>query len=146
MMHNQVSKTQMIVTYRQQVRRSRCFCVFADRLLGRRAKCMTTKAACSPAARTCVTAWTRTAWAASTPAPSAAPAGVAWSAAVTASGSTSRLRWRGERSSATSTLASLPHPQALNYDCCQLFFLFLFSVEREKGQNKKWSEVAKRET
>lgn len=64
--------------------------------------CTTTKAGCSPTARTCATAWMGTAWAASTPAPSAAHASAAWSAAATGSGCTSRWRWRVARSSGTS--------------------------------------------
>lgn len=72
-----------------------------------RAECMTAKADCSSTTRTCVTAWTWTAWAASTPALGAARASVAWSAAVTGSGSTSRWRWRAERSSGTSLLFKL---------------------------------------
>lgn len=54
-----------------------------------------------------MTVWTWIAWAASTPALSAAHANVEWSAAVTGSGFTSRLRWRVERSSGTSLLFKL---------------------------------------
>lgn len=78
----------------------------ADRPSVPRAKCMTAKADCSPTAGTCVTVWMWTVWAASTPAPNAARAGVEWSAAVIGSGFMSRWRWRVERSYGTSLLFS----------------------------------------
>lgn len=76
-----------------------------------RSGCTTTKAGCSPTARTCATAWMGTAWAASTPAPSAAHASAAWSAAATGSGFTSKWRWRVAKSSGTSMLFSCGPPE-----------------------------------
>ncbi|XP_069021848.1 ARL14 effector protein isoform X1 [Embiotoca jacksoni] len=78
----------------------------SDRPSEPKAECTTTKAGCSPTARTCATVWTWTAWDASTRAPSADRASAAWSAAATGSGCTSRWRWRGEKSSGTSLLSS----------------------------------------
>lgn len=80
------------------------------KLLEPKAECMTAKVDCSPTARTCVTVWMWTVWAASTPAPNAAHASVESSAAVTGSGFMSRWRWRVERSSGTSLLFSYRTP------------------------------------
>lgn len=79
----------------------------SDKPSRQRTECTTAKAVCSSTTRTCATVWMWTAWAASTPAPSAAHANVEWSAAVTGSGFTSRWRWRVERSSGTSLLFKL---------------------------------------
>lgn len=71
-----------------------------------RAKCTTAEVCWSPVGETCATAWMWTAWAASTPVPNAALASVASSAAVTGSGFMSRWKWRGARSSGTSSQAN----------------------------------------
>lgn len=72
------------------------------RMLEPKAKCTTTKADCSPMARTCVTVWMWTAWAASTRALNVHLASAASSAAVTGSGFTSRWKWKVAKSSGTS--------------------------------------------
>lgn len=68
---------------------------------------MTARACCCTVGWTCVTAWMKIAWAVSTPAPSVAPTSAARNVAVTASGSMSRSRSRGERSLEISTLGSV---------------------------------------
>lgn len=85
-----------------------------------KAKCTTTKADCCPTAKICATAWMWTAWAASTPAPSAARASVESSAAATGSGFTSRWRWRVERSSGINLP---PNDQGLDSLFCFVFTL-----------------------
>lgn len=75
----------------------------AGRMLEPKTKCTTTKGDCSPMARTCVTVWMWTAWAASTRALNVDLAGVALSAAVTGSGFTSRWKWKVAKSSGTSS-------------------------------------------
>ena len=83
----------------------------------------TTKAAGSSATtRTCATVWRRTAWAASTPAPSATPTSVARSAAATAAGSTMPSSPRPARSSASSRLTFPTRTQP-----CRLITFLLFA-------------------
>lgn len=76
--------------------------LLTDRAWRLRAKCTTARACWCPVAGTCATAWTWTAWAASTHVPTVGPASVASSAAATGSGCMNRWRWRGARSSGTS--------------------------------------------
>ena len=83
----------------------------------------TTKAAGSSATtRTCATVWRRTAWAASTPAPSATPTSAGRSAAATAAGSTMPSSPRPGRSSASSRLTFPTRTQP-----CRLISFLLFA-------------------